>query len=995
MRMTCAACALAAVAMLVGKPLGPAAAGRAPAPDGVDLVVAQDGSGDYRTVQQAVDAVPADNAALKVILVRNGLYAEKVSITRSHLAIVGEDRDRTRIVFAELRKEWRASHPDDWGAATVNIGDEVTDLVLANLTIHNDYGARRGDNDHQFAIRAGRNATRIVLLRDRVVADGGDTLSLWNVTTGMYYHAECDFEGWVDYVCPRGWCYITNSRFFGHNLSASIWHDGSGDRTQKLVIRQSRFDGVPGFPLGRHHRDAQFYLLDAAFAAAMADRPIYRASTATTNQWGERAYYWNAHREGGDFAWFRDNLGEADGSPDERDVTAAWTFGGRWDPENTMPAVLPSAAVPRPRDGALVDPGPGLTLRWIGGRAARAHDLSFGPSEQPPLAARGIGTTAASGVLAPSTTYYWRVDARTPAGIVPGPTWRFTTRARPAPRAPQAGATSTAAARPASQPVRIVLVGDSTVTDDLGWGRGFKARLVDAATCDNRARNGRSSRSFIAEGLWKAALEAPADYVLIQFGHNDQPGKGPERETDPKTTYREFIGRYVDEARAARMAPILVTPVTRRLFDANGRIASDLGPYVDAMTAVAAEKKVPLVDLHAKSIELFDRLGPQASSGLNPLTEQNTYDRTHLSENGSMAFGGIVAEELARLVPALAPYLAPTTVSWSACLRQPAAWYGGSEAAAVADAVLLHQRATGGWPKNEDMARRLKPDERARLEAAKADTDSTIDNGATLTQVRFLALVHEANRQARYRAAAEAGIDYLLRAQYPNGGWPQCFPLREDYSRHVTLNDGAMVGVMTLLGQVVDGRPPYAWVDAGRRAKARDAAARGLALILSLQLRAPDGRRTGWAAQYDEATLAPAWARKYEPPSIDTRETVTTVEYLMTLARPGPGVVAAVDAAVAWLKATEVTGIRVESVPDPAAPRGWDRTVKADPTGPAVWSRFRALDTGKPMFLGRDSVVHDTLAEIEAERRTGYSWYGTWPSELLVNEYPRWKAGLR
>src|SRR5438876_2422319 len=175
-------------------------------------VVAQDGGGDFMTIQAALDAIPRENAENRVILVRNGTYHEKLRITASHISLVGEDRDKTRIEFAELRRNWRASHPDDWGAAVINIS--ATDVIIANLTVHNNFG---GDHDHQFAIRSMANANRIAILNANVIADGGDTLSLWNSESGMSYYADSYFEGWVDFVCPRGWAYVTNSRFFGHN----------------------------------------------------------------------------------------------------------------------------------------------------------------------------------------------------------------------------------------------------------------------------------------------------------------------------------------------------------------------------------------------------------------------------------------------------------------------------------------------------------------------------------------------------------------------------------------------------------------------------------------------------------------------------------------------------------------------------------------------------------------------------------------------------------
>jgi pectin methylesterase-like acyl-CoA thioesterase len=180
----------AAVTALVGarqtavRPTGPGTGERA------DIIVAQDGTGQFRTIQQALDSLSEDSARARIILVRNGTYTEKISIRSSHVALVGEDRDATKIVFAELRKNWRLTHPDDWGAAVINIADTVTDVFIGNMTVHNNYGSLHGDHDHQFAIRSGGIATRITMVHDRIVADGADTLSLWNTGNGMYYHAE-------------------------------------------------------------------------------------------------------------------------------------------------------------------------------------------------------------------------------------------------------------------------------------------------------------------------------------------------------------------------------------------------------------------------------------------------------------------------------------------------------------------------------------------------------------------------------------------------------------------------------------------------------------------------------------------------------------------------------------------------------------------------------------------------------------------------------------
>ena len=206
--------------------------------------------------------------------------------------------------------------------------------------------------------------------------------------------------------------------------------------------------------------------------------------------------------------------------------------------------------------------------------------------------------------------------------------------------------------------LRIVLVGDSTVNDKSGWGTGFKQMLSGRAECFNTAANGRSSKSFINEGRWTNALALKGDYYLIQFGHNDEPGKGPERETDPATTYHSYMARYVDDTRAIGAKPILITSLTRRQFVGPKRdqIKPNLDPYVAEVKKLAAEKNVPLLDLHARSIEFCEKLGRDGCAELSPMKMENgtnTVDNTHLNEKGSLVFGRIVAQELVHLLPEL------------------------------------------------------------------------------------------------------------------------------------------------------------------------------------------------------------------------------------------------------------------------------------------------------------------------------------------------------
>jgi pectinesterase len=202
--------------------------------------------------------------------------------------------------------------------------------------------------------------------------------------------------------------------------------------------------------------------------------------------------------------------------------------------------------------------------------------------------------------------------------------------------------------------LRILLVGDSTVTDKQGWGPGFKSFLTDRAECINAARGGRSSKSFINEGLWAEALALKGDYYLIQFGHNDEPNKG-ERSTDPATTYREFMTRYIDDTRAIGATPVLVTSLVRRQWDksGSGKIDSSLVPYVEAVKALAKEKNAALIDLHERSKQICEQLGKEKCREFSPVKDNNQIDNTHLNEKGSRIFGQIVVEELIRAVPEL------------------------------------------------------------------------------------------------------------------------------------------------------------------------------------------------------------------------------------------------------------------------------------------------------------------------------------------------------
>lgn len=308
------------------------------------------------------------------------------------------------------------------------------------------------------------------------------------------------------------------------------------------------------------------------------------------------------------------------------------------------------------------------------------------------------------------------------------------------------------------------------------------------------------------------------------------------------------------------------------------------------------------------------------------------------------------------------------TIAWADAQKKPDQWFVTIEALRIAGNLLLYQRDSGGWPKNIDMAKPLSLSQHAAVLRDKTKNDSTIDNGATFTQLSFLARVYAAQQQERHREAFLKGLDYLLKAQYPNGGWPQFYPNLSGYYKHITFNDGAMIGVLKLLRDVAQAKPVYAFVDEARRARAAQAVEKGIECILKTQV-VVNGKRTVWCAQHDEVTLAPAPARKYEVVSLSGGESVDIVRFLMSIKDPSPAITEAVESAVAWFEQAQLKG----------------------PNGEPVWARFYEIGTNRPIFVGRDGVIKYNIAEIDEERRNGYAWYVDDAAKLLSREYPAWR----
>lgn len=307
-----------------------------------------------------------------------------------------------------------------------------------------------------------------------------------------------------------------------------------------------------------------------------------------------------------------------------------------------------------------------------------------------------------------------------------------------------------------------------------------------------------------------------------------------------------------------------------------------------------------------------------------------------------------------------------------------------------AESILIWQRNNGGWGKavpdlNSYNIAQTDGQKNTAL-SQKNYLDTTIDNGHVVTELRWLLADYKSTNNPKYLAAAEKAIDYLFLAQYDNGGWPQYYPDKSGYRHQITYNDNAIVNVMNLMWDISKGQKDTEVINAKYKAMAVTSFNKGIDIILKTQITSPGGKKTAWCAQHDEISLLPALARAYELPSISGSESVGIVKVLMLVEQPSTAVKQAVKDAVDWFNSAKIYDIKTQTTTNPT-----DVIVVSSP-GNVIWARFYDLNTGLPFFCGRDGIKKSTLAEIEIERRTGYSWYGNWPSGLIGSEYSAWKS---
>lgn len=313
---------------------------------------------------------------------------------------------------------------------------------------------------------------------------------------------------------------------------------------------------------------------------------------------------------------------------------------------------------------------------------------------------------------------------------------------------------------------------------------------------------------------------------------------------------------------------------------------------------------------------------------------------------------------------------APYTHDFSVKPYMTPAWFATDTARRMADVIVSFQAPNGGWSKHVGFTQHPRqPGESYYGESNEWGWISTIDNDQTTEEIHFLNLASRAHADPRYDRSIARGIDYLLDAQYPNGCYPQVYPLEGSYHDAVTFNDNAMVNVLRLLDSVAAGRYPAVTDHARQRAAA--AAAKGVECILDAQVRV-NGELTVWGQQHDPLTLAPTSARSYELTSLAGLESSEILDYLMSLPNPSSRVVAAVYAGATWFKKVPIRGYTYEH---------YTLTPKAG-AGP-LWGRLYEIGTNRVIMANRDGRTLYDWNEL-TDRRSGYGWYSAEPADMLA-----------
>lgn len=377
------------------------------------IVVAKDGTGNFTTIQEALNTIPANNAQWVTILIKHGLYDEHVMIRSNFVALVGESRQATRIEHNIARAAWNAGEGkgSNIGTGVINIAANVQYVIIANLLIRNTYEA---SEDYTETIRSEAGSSRIWVMHCDVLSLHKDTFAPWGKAGGMYYVSDCAFRGSIDMFCPRGYCYAINNRYTETRYSSPIWHEGVAGEDQKLVIQGGSVHSEISktIKLQNSQNYAKFYYLDVKLSDSITE--LGKSSPT---------WFYNVKGKSG-LNWMANNIT----LNERKQIDALWTFDGKWDPENTLPSVLPFASMPQPYSGRYGLGTQNLILKWIPARNVLNQKIFFGETSS---GLQMVGETTENifsiSNLKENTSYYWKVNSITEDGETESKIWKFAT----------------------------------------------------------------------------------------------------------------------------------------------------------------------------------------------------------------------------------------------------------------------------------------------------------------------------------------------------------------------------------------------------------------------------------------------------------------------------------------------------------------------------------------------------------------------------------------
>lgn len=388
---------------------------------------------------------------------------------------------------------------------------------------------------------------------------------------------------------------------------------------------------------------------------------------------------------------------------------------------------------------------------------------------------------------------------------------------------------------------------------------------------------------------------------------------------------------------------------------------------------------------------VFAMLTPERLAAL-PEAERTAWQGyLEQSERSAEHERDVLATECRQLQIAQSKPAPATSAEFEMDSSVPPEWYASAEATALATTVLSYQTPTGAWSKAVDYSHGPRP---PGTQWTSSESDpwhycGTLDNRATTEQIKFLANVHLATQNPEAKTGALLGIDWLLTAQYPNGGWPQVYPIERGYHEAITLNDGAMLHAMEVLVAISSGEAPFTFIDAALRQRATSALEQGLQCLIASQIPLA-GRPSVWCAQHDPLSLEPVAARLKEPPSLSGSESAELLKFLMRKGPATPEIIAMIENGLTWFTDNQLTGLRKTKNADGKT------DYITDPTSTEVyWARFYDVTSGQPMFAGaQDGIIYHSFQEMAQHNKVAYDYFTSKPNDLITKEVERWRKRI-